>query len=53
MRELARLSIDAESFLPALAAGELDSCLAYLERAGNSGQLDPGLNCHLAEALLH
>src|SRR5437879_6265014 len=53
MRELARLSIDAESFLPALAAGEVDSCLAYIKRAGNSGQLGPGLNCHLAEALLH
>jgi capsular polysaccharide transport system permease protein len=47
------LSIDAESFLPALAAGALDSCLAYLNRADCNGQSDAGLNCRLAEALLH
>src|SRR6266849_9953914 len=46
-------SIDAESFLPALAAGALDPCLAYLNRAGSNGQSDAGLNCGLAEALLH
>ena len=32
-RELSQPSIGPESFLPALAAGALDSCLAYLDRA--------------------
>jgi tetratricopeptide (TPR) repeat protein len=50
-RAFANLSIDAESFLPALAAGALDACLAYLDRAHSNGQSDAGLNCRLAEAL--
>jgi hypothetical protein len=42
------LSIDVESFLPALAAGALDSCLAYLNRADRNEQSDAGLNCRLS-----
>ncbi len=51
--ELPHSAIDPESFLPALAAGALDSCLAYLNRADRSEQSDAGLHCRLAEALLH
>jgi len=45
--------IDAETFLPALAAGALDACLAYLTREDRDGPSDAGLNCRLAETLLH
>ena len=51
--ELSSSSVDAESFLPALAAGALDSCLAYLNRADSDGRSDALPNCRLAEALLH
>jgi len=53
MRELANSSIDAGSFSPALAAGALDSCLAYFDRPDSNGQSDAGLKCRLAAALLH
>src|SRR5271170_3176660 len=46
-------SVDGEWILPALAAGELDACLAYLERADRDGRSDAGLNCRVAEALFH
>jgi capsular polysaccharide transport system permease protein len=52
-RELDLLLIDAESFLPALAAGRLDACLAYLKRINTNTASDAGLNCRLAEALFH
>src|SRR5229473_4627008 len=51
--DLPSSSIDAESFLPALAAGELDRCLVYLIRRDSDAQSDAGLNCRLAEGLLH
>lgn len=46
-------SINSGSFEPALAAGALDACLAYLKRADSNGESEAGLNCRLAEALLH
>jgi hypothetical protein len=52
-RDFPHPTVDAESFPPALAAGALDACLAYLKRTDNNGQSDAGLNCHLAEALFH
>jgi tetratricopeptide (TPR) repeat protein len=53
MRAAARPPIDAESFLPALAAGRLDICLAYVEREDARGAADAARNCRLAEALFH
>jgi tetratricopeptide (TPR) repeat protein len=53
MRAIAKPPIDAESFLPALAAGRLDACLAYLKRGDSDGAADGELNCRLAEALFH
>ncbi len=51
--DLPSSSIDAESFLLALAAGELDRCVVYLNGSDTDTQSDAGLNCRLAEALLH
>ena len=51
--ELANSAINTESFLPALASGALDACLTYLKRENNNQASNAGLNCRLAEALLH
>ncbi len=51
--DLPSSSIDAESFLLALAAGELDRCVVYLNSSDTDTQSDAGLNCRLAEALMH
>jgi len=53
MRAAAKPPIDAVSFLPALAAGRLDACLAYLKREDSSGAAESELHCRLAEALFH
>jgi capsular polysaccharide transport system permease protein len=53
MRDFAQPSIDAVSFVPALAAGKLDACLTYLKREDGNGAADAGPNCRLAEALFH
>jgi tetratricopeptide (TPR) repeat protein len=52
-RELPQLTINFEAFGSALAAGALDSCLAYLTRAHRNSESDTGPNCSLAEALFH
>jgi tetratricopeptide (TPR) repeat protein len=53
MQAVAEPSIDAESFLLALTVGRVDACLAYLKREDGNAAADAGLNCRLAEALLH
>jgi hypothetical protein len=52
-RELPQLTVNFEAFGSALAAGALDSCLAYLTRAHGNSESDTGPNCSLAEALFH
>jgi capsular polysaccharide transport system permease protein len=52
-KELSLSLIDFESFLPALAAGRFDACIAYLKRENSNTASDAGLNCRLAEALFH
>ena len=52
-REFPQSSIDDESFLPALAVGALDECLAYLRQANDIGELTAEFACRLAEALFH
>lgn len=52
-RDHPQLAIDPEAFWRALNAGELDTCLNFLERHGSGDAVPGGAQARLAEALFH